>query len=145
VSSVPTPQDARGRATQLPPALAANLWKPGQSGNPEGFPAKYRAVIALCRETSPESVREIIRLRDNSEDERIRFMCATWLFERAWGKPKDYDQTKEKPQTEFNPGDYTPEELNQIEAALRLIMSRRNQKQAEAEMITECHRGHRRS
>lgn len=135
MSSVPTPRDARGRTTQLPPALAANLWKPGQSDNPEGFPAKYRAVIALCREASMEAAQELIRLSTQSEDDRIRLMASTWIFERAWGKPKDYDSTKEKPQTGFNPADYTPEELNQIEAALRLIMSRRDQKQAEAEIM----------
>jgi hypothetical protein len=26
-----------------------------------------------------------------SDDERIRFMSATWIYERAWGKPRDYD------------------------------------------------------
>jgi hypothetical protein len=120
------------------------MFRKGEVHNPAGRGGEYQHCLKLCRESSYDAAKEIVRLSRESEDERVRYMAANWVYEHAWGKPKDYDPTKEKPQTGFNPADYTPEELNQIEAALRLIMSRRDQKQAEAEMITESHRGHRR-
>ena len=86
MSSVPTPRDARGRTTRLPPALAANVWKPGQSGNPSGRGGEYQRCLALCRENSFDAAQEIIRLSRESDDERVRYMAATWVYERAWGK-----------------------------------------------------------
>ena len=58
-------------------------------------------------------------------DPRIVTVAANALIERAWGKPKEYDLAEEakakKPA--FNPADFSHEELFQIEAALRLIVS----------------------
>jgi hypothetical protein len=135
MNSVSTPRDARGRTTRLPQALAANLWKPGQSGNPSGYPAKYREVQQLCREASAESVKKIIYLRDHSKDDRVVYMCATWLHEQAWGKPTPYDPSKDKPPINFDIRDYTPEQLAIIETALGLIQGVREGKAREAEIL----------
>ena len=126
MNSVPIRRDARGRATQLTPAMAANIWKPGQSGNPSGLPERFREVQRLCREASAESVKKLIHLRDHSDDDRVVYMCATWIHEQAWGKAKDYDPTKEKQPSPFNPADFTLEELERIEAVLRLVQARQN-------------------
>jgi hypothetical protein len=125
-------RDERGRTTVLPPVLRSHMFRKGEVHNPAGRGGEYQRCLKLCRESSYEAAKEIIRLSRESEDERVRYTAANWVYEHAWGKPKDYDPTKDKPQSGFNPADYTPEELNQIEAALRLIMSRRDQKQAEA-------------
>lgn len=58
---------------------------------------------------------------DPNEDSRDRIVAIGMLFDRAWGKPKDYDPAAETPaRPPFNPRDYTPEQLDVIEAALRI-------------------------
>jgi hypothetical protein len=54
-------------------------------------------------------------------------MAATWIYERAWGKPKDYDPADEpKPKRRFDPSKYTLQELEQIQAALLLTLEDRS-------------------
>ena len=131
MKSVPTPRDARGRTTRLPPALAANVWKPGQSGNPTGRGGEYQRCLMLCREASYDAAKEIIRLSKESEDERIVYMCATWIVERAWGKAKEFDPLKERAPIKFNIADYSPEQLAIIEQAMAFMKAVRDRKLAE--------------
>jgi hypothetical protein len=50
--------------------------------------------------------------------------AAAWVYERAWGKPKEYDPASEMAAgPEFNPRNYSPEQLDVIEAALRLLLN----------------------
>ena len=79
----------------------------------------------LAREYTPRGT-EILReiADDPNEDTRNRIVAIGMLLERAWGKPKEYDPATEQQKAAFNPRDYTPEELDQIEAALRLIVLR---------------------
>jgi hypothetical protein len=54
-------------------------------------------------------------------------MASAWVYEHAWGKPKEYDPSEEKPDGPvFDPRAYTPEQLDIIEAALRLMPNRRS-------------------
>ena len=48
-----------------------------------------------------------------SEDERVALMAADKVFERAWGRPKEYDPNAEAPKKAppFDPSLYTTEEL----------------------------------
>jgi hypothetical protein len=65
---------------------------------------------------------------------QIATVASKALWEISWGKPKDYDPNAEKPAApEFNPRDYTPEQLEVIEAALRIVAKRQ---QAEPEVIS---------
>ena len=67
-------------------------WAPGQSGRPPGLRNDvWLACQRLCRQRSPEAADEIYRLMQKSDDERIRFMAADWVYTRAWGKPEPYD------------------------------------------------------
>jgi hypothetical protein len=46
------------------------------------------------------------------------------LYERAWGAPKDYDPKTDEAATRkprFDPSLFSPEQLAQIEATLRLV------------------------
>jgi hypothetical protein len=55
------------------------------------------------------------------------------LYERAWGAPKDYDPKTDEAATRrprFDPSLYSPEQLAQIEATLRMVAAAQ---QAEAE------------
>ena len=49
-------------------------------------------------------------------------MAATWVYQYAWGKPKDYDQKAEesKKESTFNPRDYSADQLNVIEQLFHL-------------------------
>jgi hypothetical protein len=62
-------------------------------------------------------------------DLRLIALATNSIIERAWGKPRDYDQSQEpKPPAPFNPADFSHEEFFQIEAALRLIVERKAEK-----------------
>ena len=105
------------------------MWKPGQSGNPGGFGGEYQRCLRLCRDASYEAAEEIIRLGRESDDDRVRFTAASWIFERSWGRPKDYDPADEpKPKRRFDPSRYSIEELKQIQAALLLMAEDRREK-----------------
>ena len=98
------------------------MWKPGQSGNPRGFGGEYQRCLRLCREASYEAAEDIIRLGRESDDDRVRFTAASWIFERSWGRARDFDPADEpKPKRRFDPSKYTLKELEQIQAALVLM------------------------
>jgi hypothetical protein len=77
--------------TVLPSSLREKSWQPGQSGNPSGKGGEYQRCRKLCREASASAAEEIIRLYQQSDDDRVRFMAAQWTFEQAWGKAPQYD------------------------------------------------------
>ena len=70
----------------LPPALAANRWQPGQSGNPSGHNGEYGQAMKLARQAAPDAVRRLIELM-NSEDERVAAVACNAILDRAFGKP----------------------------------------------------------
>jgi hypothetical protein len=111
--------------TALAQTLREKCWQPGHSGNPSGKGGLYHEMQRLAREFTPRAT-EILRdiANDPGEDSRNRIVAIGMLFDRAWGKPKEYDATAEKPaEPDFNPRDYAPEELDVIEAALRLMLN----------------------
>jgi hypothetical protein len=79
----PTPAPKR----QLPPALAANIWKPGQSGNPSGHSAEYGEVLRLARMLSVRAIERLAELME-SADERVAVVAANAILDRAHGKPR---------------------------------------------------------
>ena len=100
-------------------------WPKGQSGNPDGQSRYYHVCRKLAREASPEMMRVLIDLAmDTEADERVRSVCAVAVLDRAGIRPVDFDPTKEEPAgPKFNPRDYSPEQLDIIEAALRLMLN----------------------
>ena len=97
----------------------------GKSGNPGGRTKQFAQCQRLCREASPDAARRLIELM-RSEDVRVALMAADKVFERAWGRPKEYDPNAEtvKKQPSFDPSLYTLEELEQMQAVM-LMMARR--------------------
>jgi hypothetical protein len=77
----------------LPPALAANRWQPGQSGNPSGHNGEYGQAMKLARQAAPDAVRRLIELM-NSEDERVAAVACNSILDRALGKPKAVEEGK---------------------------------------------------
>jgi|SRR5208282_3753874 len=77
----------------LPPALAANRWRPGQSGNPSGNSSTYGEAIKLAQAAAPYAVRRLIALMD-SEDPRVAAVACNSILDRAFGKPKVEDEEK---------------------------------------------------
>lgn len=82
------------------------LWKPGQSGNPNGRPKKVKVVADLAEENSDKAIRKLARLID-SEDERVALAAAQAILDRAIGKPKQTVETTTKTEA----SDYTRAEL----------------------------------
>jgi hypothetical protein len=67
----------------------------------------------LAREFTPRAT-EILRdiATDPSEDSRNRIVAIGMLYDRAWGRPKEYDPAEDKAATRprFDPSLYTPEQ-----------------------------------
>jgi hypothetical protein len=61
-----------------------------------------------------------------SEDERVALMAADKVYERAWGKPKDYDPNAEsvKKPPPFDPKLYTTDELRRMQEVMTMIAVR---------------------
>jgi hypothetical protein len=76
-------------------------WKPGESGNPAGRPKAAYDFQAMCREASPQAFRKLVELID-SDDERVSFMAANTIIDRAWGKPKTIEGDAEKSNLTIN-------------------------------------------
>jgi hypothetical protein len=76
-----------------PPRWAApftddeNIWKPGQSGNPEGNSGLYGETVKLAHQAAPDAIRRLIELM-RSEDERVAAVACNSILDRAFGKPK---------------------------------------------------------
>ena len=97
----------------------------------------YHEVQRLAREASPSAVQRLIELAQldrvdeegkllpltSDADHRVVMMASSTLIERGFGKPRDdYDpKADEPPRPRFNPALYTSAQLQQIEAALRII------------------------
>jgi len=98
----------------------------GKSGNPGGRTKQFAQCQRLCREASPDAARRLIELIQ-SEDERVSLMAADKVFERAWGKPRDYDPAQEqapKKAPPFDPKLYTTEELRRMQEVMLMIAVR---------------------
>jgi hypothetical protein len=58
------------------------------------------------------------------DNDRVRYTASSWVYEHAWGEPKDYDPATEpepKRDRPWDPSRYSISELEQIRAALRLM------------------------
>src|ERR1700738_1342980 len=97
----------------------------GKSGNPGGRTKQFAQCQRLCREASPDAARRLIELIQ-SEDERVALMAADKVFERAWGRPKEYDPNAEAPKKAppFDPSLYTTEELRRMQEVMLMIARR---------------------
>jgi hypothetical protein len=126
-------RDERGRTTVLPPALRNHKFKKGEVHNPAGRGGEYRRCLMLCRRASYDAAKEIIRLSRESDDDRVRYTASSWVYEYAWGKPKDYDPaTEPKPERDrrWDPSKYSLEELDVIRTGLRLMLEDRSGREA---------------
>jgi hypothetical protein len=68
-------------------------------------------------------MQKLVTLMDDS-DARVSGWAADKVLERAWGKPKDYDP-KDEPnpsRPKFDPRLLTPEQLDIVEYALKLMV-----------------------
>ena len=91
----------------LPPALAANRWRPGQSGNPSGHSGEYGVAIKLAQRAAPKAVRRLIELMA-SEDERVAAVACNAILDRAFGRPKVAEEAKDDFEAQLRA--MTPEE-----------------------------------
>jgi len=89
----------------LPPALAANRWRPGQSGNPSGLSGEYGEAVRIARSYAAAAMRRLAELAALNQldgegnlvplselpdaDRRVIAVAANSILDRALGKPKD--------------------------------------------------------
>jgi len=105
---------------------------------PSGLKAEYFEMQRMCREASPAAAQRLIEMaylnaidEDGklaplpiNADRRIVSWAVDKLMERAWGKPKEYDPSKEKDpnKPKFDPRLLTPQQLDIVEYALKLMV-----------------------
>ncbi len=80
-SGVTTPETKKRKAP-------SSAWKPGQSGNPGGFPKELAAVQALARSHTPAAISALVKIveSDNAPPAAI-VAAANSILDRAWGRP----------------------------------------------------------
>jgi hypothetical protein len=66
----------------------------GQSGNPGGRPKKVREVMELAQDESVESIRALVRIRDECDDPRAVVAAANAILDRGLGKPMQPSEAK---------------------------------------------------
>jgi hypothetical protein len=80
--------------------------------------------MRLARQFSPEATQILIDIaKDPSEDSRNKIVAIGMLYDRAWGKAKEFDPAtdKEPIRPRFDPSLYTPQQLAEIERTLRMV------------------------
>ena len=85
----------RVQVRDVPENARPYKWKPGQSGNPAGRSGLYGECRRLAAEASPSAMRRLIELMD-AQDERVAYMAAVAVLDRAGVKPKEYDPREEQ-------------------------------------------------
>jgi hypothetical protein len=78
----------------LPPALVANRWRPGQSGNPSGHSGEYGQAVRLARQAAPYALHRLIQLMD-SADPRVATVACNAILDRGFGKPGPAKEEKD--------------------------------------------------
>lgn len=62
----------------------------GTAGNPNGRPKgsvnKDNPLKTLCKQHTPQALKGIVDLANNSEDDGIKFKARAWICEQAYGK-----------------------------------------------------------
>ncbi len=97
-------------------------WPKGQSGRTPSAKL-YHEARAIARQASPEMMRRLVDLAQNSEDDRVASVCAIAVLDRAGVKPIDFDPAEDKQnKPRFDPRAFAPAELDIIEQALRLLV-----------------------
>jgi hypothetical protein len=95
----------------LPPALAANRWRPGQSGNPLGHSGAYGEAMKIARSYAPAAMHRLAELAELNQldsegnlvslsdlpdaDRRVIAVAANSILDRAFGKPKAAEGEKD--------------------------------------------------
>ena len=73
-----------------------DLFKSGVSGNPGGRPANYhQARKALQDWAAKDGVPRLIELAASADD-RVASVVVLGIFDRAYGKPKEFDPREER-------------------------------------------------
>lgn len=75
-------------------------FKPGQSGNPGGRPKRtvqeYN-LMAACASKTPEAMQTILSLMHSADKDSVRLAAATYVIERAHGKPAQWIESARSP------------------------------------------------
>jgi hypothetical protein len=119
----------------LPAALAANRWRPGQSGNPLGHSGEYGQAVRLAQRAAPAAVKRLIELM-GSDDERVAAVACNSILDRAFGKPAPVKE-EHKDSIERRVANMTRQErlahMASLIAPMRQYLSELDDEAAEAE------------
>jgi hypothetical protein len=70
----------------MPKVQHSGLFKPGQSGNPNGRPKVVSEFVEMLREKTPRAVERLIEIIEQKRDLGAAAAAAKFLIERAYGK-----------------------------------------------------------
>jgi hypothetical protein len=97
-------------------------WPKGKTGRTD-MARFYHQAREIARKASPQAMQDLVDLSHDAEDERVRSVWLVAVLDRAGVKPIDFDPNEDKASgPKFDPRNYTPQELDIIETALRLML-----------------------
>ena len=101
------------------------------STNRPALTRAYYEARQLARIAAPDMMRSLIETAKDDEDGRVRTVAALAVLDRAGIRPTDFDPAEgANDGFDFNPRDYTTEELEVLEAALKLMVEKREEKES---------------
>ena len=101
-------------------------WKPGQSGNPSGRGGLYHECRRMAAEASPQAMCRLIELMD-AQDERVAYMAAVAVLDRAGVKPREFDPREEEKALSRLPLEERKARLRELMVAAEKLLARRIQ------------------
>lgn len=90
--------------------LTDHMFRPGQSGNPNGRPKKQKTIAQLAEEHSEKAMLKLVKLIDD-DNPKVALAAAQAVIDRYMGKPK---QSLDVGTTRRNASDYNESELLSI-------------------------------
>ena len=91
----------------------------------------YHHSRKLARLAAPDAMQTLIDIAgDPEEDAQVRVVASLALLDRAGIRPTDFDPNEGASDGfDFNPRDYSTEELELLEAGLKLMVEKREEKE----------------
>ena len=126
-----TPLDNTDKRQMVVRAAKRTFRQPTKVTLKQAMDRAYYHSRKLSRLAAPDAMQTLIDIAGDTEEEgRVRVVASLAILDRAGIRPTDFDPDAGANEGfDFNPRDYTPEQLEMLEQALRLMIEKREEKE----------------